>query len=123
MYRPGLSGSIHISFTRFGMRSVLPASRGIQKLWATSAESSLTNVGVALSGLLTGTCSSFAVTIPSDGYRNSHHHWWPIAVTWSAPDGLGAFWIASIVRAPVSASTTTMSTGITVHASSTCVLP
>ena len=40
------AGSIHISLTRFGIRSVLPASCGIQKLWSVSADSSFRNVGV-----------------------------------------------------------------------------
>ena len=30
--------------------------------------------------------------------RNSHHHWWPITVTFSAVAGCGAFWILKIIR-------------------------
>ena len=56
------SGSNHISFTRFGSRSVLPASCGTQKLCITSAEVSFINVGCGCSFVLSGTCSSFAVT-------------------------------------------------------------
>ena len=40
----------------------MPASRGTQKLWSVSAESSVRNVGVGCAGSLTGTCSSLAVT-------------------------------------------------------------
>ena len=47
-------GSIHILFTRFGMRSVFPASRGTQKLWATSAERSVRKVGAGCAASLTG---------------------------------------------------------------------
>ena len=59
------AGSIHIWLTRFGIRSVLPASRGTQKLWATSADEQ--RAGRSASGArgsLTGTCSSLAVTMP-----------------------------------------------------------
>ena len=38
---PGSRGSIHMRLRRFGMTSVLPASRGTQKLWTTSADSSV----------------------------------------------------------------------------------
>ena len=40
-YVPASCGSIHISFVRLGIRSVLPASCGTQKLWSVSAESKL----------------------------------------------------------------------------------
>ena len=50
-----------------GSRSVLPASRGTQKLWSVSAESSVMNVGVGCAGSLTGTCSSLAVTMFNSG--------------------------------------------------------
>src|ERR1700724_533989 len=53
----------HILFGWLGIRSVLPASRGTQKLWSVSADSNLMKVGVGCCGSLTGTCSSFAVTI------------------------------------------------------------
>ena len=35
---PGSSAWNHIELTRPGIRSVLPASRGTQKLWQTSAD-------------------------------------------------------------------------------------
>ena len=37
--------------TRFGIRSVFPASRGTQKLWSVSAESKVRNVGVGMRGI------------------------------------------------------------------------
>src|SRR5215470_1790269 len=120
---PGRGGSIHISFTRLGIRSVFPPSSGTQKLWFVSAESSFRNVGVGCSGSLAGMCISFAVTMPSLGYRNSHQYWCPIAVISSAVAGLGASWIAWITRAVARNSTATIKTGITVHANSICVLP
>src|ERR1700722_18822987 len=73
-YNPTLCGSIHILLTRFGIKSVLPARRGTQKLWSVSAESNFKKVGVGCEGSLTGTCNSFAVTIPNVGYRNSHQN-------------------------------------------------
>ena len=60
---PSCFGSIHMLFGWFGIRSVLPASCGIQKLCATSADSSLRNVIAGFAVVLTGTCTSFAVTI------------------------------------------------------------
>ena len=49
-------------FTCPGIRSRLPPRLGAQKLWMTSAvEISRTT------GRPTGTCSSFAVTIPAEG--------------------------------------------------------
>ena len=59
--------SIHIAFARFGTMSVFPARRGTQKLCTTSWERSRRKVGCGRSTVLTGTCSSFAVTIPSSG--------------------------------------------------------
>src|SRR5215470_6369387 len=53
---------------------LFPASCGIQKLWSVSAESSVKNVGVGWAESLTGMCNSFAVTMPSAGYRNSHQN-------------------------------------------------
>jgi hypothetical protein len=61
-------------FTRLGIRSVFPASRGIQKLWSVSAESNVMKVGVGCDLSLLGTCNSFAVTTASPGYRNSHQY-------------------------------------------------
>jgi hypothetical protein len=43
---PVRCGSIHILLGWFGMRSVLPANSGTQKLWSVSAESNCRNVGV-----------------------------------------------------------------------------
>ena len=71
---PTCFGSIHMRLTRFGIRSVFPASCGTQKLCATSADSNRRKVSWRLDAVLTGTCSSFAVTRPSAGYRTSHHH-------------------------------------------------
>src|SRR5262245_59417648 len=53
-YVPGSHGVSHITLRRFGMTSVLPASRGIQKLCATSADSNVRYVATRA-----GTCSSF----------------------------------------------------------------
>src|SRR5215475_11170945 len=103
---------------RFGIRSVLPASWGIQKLWFVSAESNFRNVGFGRAGSLTGMCSSFAVTIPSFGYRYSHQYWCPMAVTSIAVAGFGASWTAWITRAVAINNTTTIRTGIIVQASS-----
>jgi hypothetical protein len=61
------SGSIPILFGWLGIRSVLPASRGTQRLWSVSADSNLMKVGVGGSGSLTGTCNSFAVTTCGPG--------------------------------------------------------
>src|ERR1700722_4066035 len=101
-----------------GIRSVLPARRGTQKLWSVSAESSVRKVGVGCAGSLTGMCSSFAVTTPSEGYRYSHQKWCPITVTSIALLGWTAFWMLAITRAVARNSTTTIRIGITVHASS-----
>src|SRR5207249_11159235 len=68
-------------------------------------------------------CSSFAVTIPSPGYRNSHQNWCPMAVTSRAVAGFGASWTAWITRAVARNNTTTISIGMIVQASSICVLP
>src|SRR6266852_5263581 len=106
-----------------GMRSVLPARRGTQKLWSVSAERSVRKVGVGCAGSLTGMCSSFAVTTFSDGYRYSHQNWWPMTVTSMALLGWAAFWMLAITRAAARNRTTTIRIGMTVHASSTCVLP
>src|SRR6266478_804155 len=62
-----------------GVASRLPASAGTQDEWITSAE-----VIDTCTGLPTGTCISFAVTIPRLGYLYSHHHWCPITSTLSA---------------------------------------
>ena len=48
---PVRCGSIHILFGWFGIRSVLPASSGTQKLWSVSAESKVRNVGVGCRGI------------------------------------------------------------------------
>ena len=53
---------------RFGIRSVLPASLGTQKLWSVSADNSVMCVGVGFLESLTGTCNSFADTNPCCGY-------------------------------------------------------
>ena len=63
----GSCGSIHIRFGWLGIRSVLPASSGTQKLWSVSAESKVKKVGVGFAGSLTGIWSSLAVTTPSFG--------------------------------------------------------
>ena len=84
-YSPIFSGVNHISLDLPGKESILPANRGIQILWITSADQVLTTTV-----RFTGTCNSLAVTMFSDGYLNSHHHWWPIASTWSAPARGGA---------------------------------
>src|ERR1700691_910126 len=107
----------------FGIRSVLPASLGTQKLWSVSAESNVRKVGVGCAGSLTGMCSSFAVTTFSDGYRYSHQNWWPITVTSIAFRGGDAVWIEAITRAAARKRVKTMRMGMPVHASSTCVLP
>src|SRR5579872_2129267 len=54
---PVVSGAIHSSLMRLGIRSVLPASSGTQKLCTTSADVSLRNVGAGAAGTLTGTCN------------------------------------------------------------------
>src|SRR3954447_26893089 len=79
-----------------GIKSVLPAKRGIQKLWQTSADNSVIFVRRALASLLTGMWSSLAVmtgeTVEPSVVGNpavflgaaiaySHHHWWPTTVT------------------------------------------
>ena len=63
----GSRGAIHIRLRRFGIRSVLPASCGTQKLWITSADSRPMKVGVGAAGSLTGACSSLAVTMSRSG--------------------------------------------------------
>src|SRR5271156_5358638 len=98
----------------FGMRSVLPASRGTQKLWSVSAESSVRKVGVGWAGSLTGMCNSLAVTTLSDGYRYSHQNWCPMTVTSIELAGLTGFWMPEITRAVARNRTTTIRTGITV---------
>src|SRR2546422_6904936 len=64
------------------MASRLPPSVGAQNEWMTSAE-----VMDSCTGRPSGRCSSLAVTSPSSGYWNSHHHWWPITSTFSASAG------------------------------------
>src|ERR1700722_7990335 len=98
-----------------GIRSVLPARRGTQKLWSVSAESRVRKVGVGCAGSLAGMCSSLAVTTFSDGYRYSHQYWWPITVTSMALPGRAAFWMPAIIRAAARNKATTMRIGITVH--------
>ena len=66
-YVPTRSGSIQTRLVLFGITSIFPASCGTQKLCATSADSSVMNVGVALVASLTGTWISLAVMIPSFG--------------------------------------------------------
>src|ERR1700676_5400808 len=107
----------------FGIRAFWPASRGTQNLWSVSAERRVRKVGVGCAGSLTGMCSSFAVTTFSDGYRYSHQYWCPITVTSMALPGRAAFWIPAITRAVARNRTTTMRIGMTVHASSSWVLP
>src|ERR1700722_15563921 len=97
-YTPTLCGSIHIVLSRFGIKSVLPARRGTQKLWSVSADDRERYVGVGFAGSLIGTCSSFAVTTPSFGYRYSHQNWCPITVTSSALAGFGAACVLRITR-------------------------
>ena len=45
------------------------ASRGTQKLWSVSADSSLMNVGVGCSGSLTDACSSLADNAPGAAHK------------------------------------------------------
>src|SRR5262249_26908629 len=68
-------------------------------------------------------CSSFAVTIPSFGYRYSHQYWCPMAVTSIAVAGFGASWTAWITRAVAINNTTTIRIGMIVQAISICLLP
>jgi|CZKL01.1.fsa_nt_gi hypothetical protein len=56
----------------------------------TSAEVNFKNVGLGALLLLSGTCSSFAVTTLYCGYRNSHQNWWPTTITSSAEAGFRA---------------------------------
>src|SRR5499425_3099638 len=81
------------------------------------------NVGVGLAGSLTGTWSSLAVTIPSFGYRISHHHWLPTTVISSASGGCARRSMPQTYRAVTRNRTTTIRSGTMVHASSICVLP
>src|SRR5579862_3245967 len=64
---PSCRGSIHIVLVIPGIRSVLPASCGTQKLCATSADSSFKDVVAGLAAVLSGTWTSLAVTIPRSG--------------------------------------------------------
>ena len=86
-----------------GMRSVLPASRGTQKLCATSADCSVRNVGAGCAASLTGTCSSLAVTIPRLGIAELPP---PLMADHGDVErvrgGLARSWTSKIVRAVVS---------------------
>ena len=63
-----------------------------------------------------------AVTIPSSGYRNSHHHWCPMASTISASSG-ASDWVAKMAWIVGTAMARMMRAGITVQAISSFVLP
>jgi hypothetical protein len=80
-------------------------------------------VGVGCAGSLTGMCSSFAVTTFSDGYRYSHQNWCPMTVTSMALPWGGCVLDGGDYTRGGQEKTTTMRIGMTVHASSTCVLP
>src|SRR5438034_11466804 len=78
-----------------GIASRLPPSGGAQNEWITSAE-----VMESCTTLPSGTCNSFAVTSASSGYRNSHHHWWPITSTLRASAGASPAVILVFVAVP-----------------------
>src|SRR3989338_10894948 len=95
--------------TRLGIRSVLPASLGTQKLWMTSL---VVNARAMASPV--GMCSSLAVTTPRSGYSNSHHHWWPMTLTLRATGGVVA--VSKMVVTVGTAMTTRIRAGAIVHA-------
>src|SRR3989442_7781028 len=90
--------------------SRLPPSVGVQNEWMTSAE-----VMDSCTGRPSGRCSSLAVTSPSSGYWNSHHHWWPITSTFSASAGASPA-VAKMVRTVGTATNTRMTAGASVRA-------
>src|SRR5437773_2062627 len=102
---------------RPGMASRLPPSAGAQNEWMTSAE-----VMDSCTGRPRGRCGSFAVTSASSGYRNSHHHWWPITSTFRASAGASPA-VAKMVRTVGTATNTRMTAGASVHAISMTVWP
>jgi hypothetical protein len=124
-YTPVWCGSSHISFGWLGIRSVLPAKlrhpeavihvgrQQVQKcrlrIAHGRAHRHVQFVGRHDAQL------GIAELPPELVSRPPSHP--------ARPAGFGASWIAKMIRAVVRNRTTTMSTGITVHASSTCVLP
>src|SRR6266699_2021459 len=100
-----------------GVASRLPASTGTQNEWITSAE-----VIDTCTGLPTGTCISFAVTIPRFGYLYSHHHWCPITSILSASGGASPA-VAKMVRTVGTATSARITAGARVQPISRAVCP
>ena len=100
-----------------GVASRLPPRPGTQKLWITS-----TLPISRLTGRPAGRWRSLAVTIPSSGYWNSHHHWWPTTFTRRASLG-GSACVRKIAATVGKAMKVRITAGMSVQMSSSVALP
>ena len=116
-YSPTESARNAMRVTCPGVASRLPASAGAQNEWITSAD-----VIDSCTGFPTGTCISFAVTIPRFEYLYSHHHWCPITSTFTASGGASPA-VARMVRMVGTATRTRITAGASVQAISSAVCP
>src|SRR6266566_4366306 len=114
-YSPTESARNAMRVTCPGVASRFPPSAGAQNEWITSAD-----VIDSCTGLPTGTCISFAVTIPRFGYLYSHHHWCPITSIVSASGGASPA-VAKMVRTVGTATSTRITAGASVQPISSAV--
>ena len=75
-----------------------------------------------LTGRPAGRWRSLAVTMPSSGYWNSHHHWCPITFTRRASFGAAA-WVRKIADTVGKAMNVRMTAGMSVQMISSIALP